>query len=96
MEAREAVTEEKIGLYLDNPDVPYPDLIIRTAGEFRTSNFLLWESAYAEYHISDKLWPDWSGDDLVLAIKDYQNRERRFGAVAEGQESCHSYQSVVS
>jgi len=81
--AGEKITEEKIGLYLDNPDIPDPDLIIRTAGEFRTSNFLLWESAYAEYHISGKLWPDWSGEDLEQAIQDYQNRERRFGAIAE-------------
>ena len=79
--AGEDITAEKIGLYLDNPDVPDPDLIIRTAGEFRTSNFLLWEGAYAEYYISGKLWPDWSGDDLVQAVNEYQNRERRFGAV---------------
>ena len=81
--AGEEITEEKIGQYLDNPDVPDPDLIIRTAGEFRTSNFLLWESAYAEYYISGKLWPDWSGDDLALAVQDYQNRQRRFGAAVE-------------
>ena len=81
--AGKEATEETIGLYLDNPDIPDPDLIIRTAGEFRTSNFLLWESAYAEYHISGKLWPDWSGGDLVQAVRDYHSRERRFGAVAE-------------
>ena len=81
--AGKETTEENIGLYLDNPDIPDPDLIIRTAGEFRTSNFLLWESAYAEYHISGKLWPDWTGEDLEQAIQDYRNRERRFGAVAE-------------
>ena len=73
------VTAEKIGLYLDNPDVPDPDLIIRSAGEFRTSNFLLWEGAYAEYYISDKLWPDWTGEDLVQAVGNFKNRERRFG-----------------
>jgi len=81
--AGKETTEENIGLYLDNPDIPDPDLIIRTAGEFRTSNFLLWESAYAEYHISGKLWPDWTGEDLEQAIQDYRNRERRFGAVAK-------------
>jgi len=75
------VTEEKIGQYLDNPGIPDPDLIIRTAGEFRTSNFLLWEGAYAEYYVSDKLWPDWTGDDLKEAILIYRNRDRRFGAV---------------
>jgi len=81
------LTEEKIGLYLDNPDVPDPDLIIRTAGEFRTSNFLLWESAYAEYHISGKLWPDWTGEDLEQAIQDYSKRDRRFGAVTGKKEA---------
>ena len=81
--AGDAVTEENIGRYLDNPDIPDPDLIIRTAGEFRISNFLLWESAYSEYYISDKLWPDWSGEDLAGAVRDYQNRERRFGAATE-------------
>jgi undecaprenyl diphosphate synthase len=75
------VTEETISQYLDNPDIPDPDLVIRTAGEFRTSNFLLWESAYAEYHISGKLWPDWTGDDLVEAMVSFRSRERRFGAI---------------
>ena len=75
------LTEEKIGMYLDNPDIPDPDLIIRTAGEFRTSNFLLWEAAYAEYYISDKLWPDWTEEDLEQAVRAYNNRERRFGGV---------------
>jgi undecaprenyl diphosphate synthase len=77
--AADAVTEEKIGQYLGNPDIPEPDLIIRTAGEFRTSNFLVWEAAYAEYYISGKLWPDWTGEDLAEAIAAYKNRERRFG-----------------
>jgi len=77
----ETVSEEKISQYLDNPDVPDPDLIIRTAGEFRTSNFLLWGSAYAEYYISDKLWPDWISDDLAMAISSFGKRKRRFGNV---------------
>jgi len=81
----EAITAEKIGLCMDNPDVPDPDLIIRTAGEFRISNFLLWEGAYAEYFISGKLWPEWTGDDLAQAIDAYRNRERRFGGIAEAQ-----------
>jgi undecaprenyl diphosphate synthase len=72
-------TEEKFGKYLDNPDIPDPDLIIRTAGEYRTSNFLLWEGAYSEYYISNKMWPDWTGEDLDAAIKSYGNRDRRFG-----------------
>ena len=81
----DALTEETIRAYLDNPDIPDPDLIIRTAGEFRTSNFLLWESAYAEYFISDKLWPDWTGEDLAEAASSFSKRERRFGAVPENQ-----------
>jgi undecaprenyl diphosphate synthase len=75
------LTETALGECLDNPDIPDPDLIIRTAGEFRTSNFLLWESAYSEYYISGKLWPDWTEDDLKSAVSDFQNRERRFGGV---------------
>jgi undecaprenyl diphosphate synthase len=76
-------TAEKISQCLDNPDIPDPDLIIRTAGEFRTSNFLLWEGAYAEYYISGKLWPDWDKEDLAEAIKHFKGRERRFGAVPD-------------
>ena len=68
---------------LDNPDVGDPDLVIRTAGERRLSNFLLWESAYAEFHFSDTLWPDWTGEDLIAAIADFQNRDRRFGGVKQ-------------
>ena len=75
------ITEENISRFMDNPDIPDPDLIIRTAGEFRTSNFLLWEGAYSEYYISGKFWPDWDKEDLEKAIKNYRSRERRFGAV---------------
>jgi undecaprenyl diphosphate synthase len=79
------LAEEHIRANLDNPDVPDPDLIIRTAGEFRTSNFLIWEGAYAEYYISPKLWPDWTEDDFSLAVREYQCRNRRFGgAVSAG------------
>ena len=73
------LTEKEISANMDNPDIPDPDLIIRTAGEFRTSNFLLWEGAYAEYHISGKLWPDWESQDLLEALRDYEKRDRRFG-----------------
>jgi len=75
------ISEDDIRGFLDNPDVPDPDLIIRSAGEYRTSNFLLWEGAYSELYISQKLWPDWDKEDLEEAISDYQNRERRFGGV---------------
>jgi undecaprenyl diphosphate synthase len=76
-----AITEETISAFLDNPDVPDPDLIIRSAGEFRISNFLLWEGAYAEYYISPTLWPDWTEQELRLALEDYQRRERKFGGI---------------
>uniref|UniRef100_A0A7C3E0S0 Alkyl transferase n=1 Tax=Gracilinema caldarium TaxID=215591 RepID=A0A7C3E0S0_9SPIR len=75
------ITEATIHDHLDNPDVPDPDLIIRTAGEQRSSNFLLWESAYSEFYFSDKLWPDWDAADLELAIKSFQKRKRRFGGI---------------
>ncbi|MGN1051479.1 MAG: undecaprenyl diphosphate synthase family protein, partial [Acutalibacteraceae bacterium] len=58
-----------------------PDLIIRPSGEFRTSNFLLWQSAYAEYVIMDKLWPDFTKDDLNYALVEFAKRNRRFGGV---------------
>jgi undecaprenyl diphosphate synthase len=74
-----ALREEDICEYLDNPDIPDPDLIIRSAGEYRTSNFLLWEGAYSEIYISDKFWPDWEKEDLEAAIEDYMGRDRRFG-----------------
>ena len=79
---KEPVSEETINRYLDNPDIPDPELIIRTAGEFRTSNFLLWEGAYSEYYISGKFWPDWQQDDLLEAIKNYNKRDRRFGGIS--------------
>jgi undecaprenyl diphosphate synthase len=77
------LNEDTIKQNLDNPDVPDPDLIIRTAGEFRTSNFLLWEAAYAEYFISNKFWPDFSDEDFDAALAAYAARERRFGAVTK-------------
>ena len=73
--------ERDISAYMDNPDIPDPDLIIRSAGEYRTSNFLLWEGAYSELYISDKLWPDWEKDDLQAAIVEYSGRERRYGGL---------------
>jgi undecaprenyl diphosphate synthase len=75
------INEKTISEYLDNPDVPEPDLIIRTAGEYRTSNFLLWQGAYSEIYISDKLWPDWEKKDLEEAIESFKKRERRYGGV---------------
>ena len=69
---------------LDTAGIPDPELIIRTSGEFRTSNFLMWQSAYSEYYITDKLWPDVNVEDLKDAIKAYQTRDRRFGGRKEG------------
>ncbi|MCX7788223.1 MAG: polyprenyl diphosphate synthase [Spirochaetes bacterium] len=77
----EQVTEDSIAQYLDNPDIPDLDLIIRTAGELRLSNFLLWESAYAELYFSPKLWPDFTPDDFLEALLNYQSRNRKFGGV---------------
>jgi undecaprenyl diphosphate synthase len=75
-------TEALLRSCLDNPDIPDPDLVIRTAGEFRTSNFLLWEGAYTEYFISEKFWPDFAEADLDAALASYGNRDRRFGGIA--------------
>jgi len=73
------LTAEDISIHLDRPSIPDPDLIIRTAGEMRLSNFLLWQSAYAEFYASDKLWPDWTVNDLDTALEAYGNRNRKFG-----------------
>ena len=81
-----ALTENDIAAGLDNPDVPDPDLIIRSAGEYRMSNFLLWEGAYAEFYVSAKLWPDWTVDDLAKAVDEYRNRDRRFGGITANGE----------
>ena len=67
--------------FLDRPDIPDPDLIIRTGGEQRLSNFLLWESAYSEYYFSRKLWPDWAAEDLFEAVEAYTGRNRKYGGV---------------
>ncbi len=81
-----ALREEDISAYLDNPDIPDPDLIIRSAGEYRTSNFLLWEGAYSEIYISKKFWPDWEKEDLEAAIDDFLGRDRRFGSVSAASQ----------
>ena len=75
------VTEELVSRYLYTADMPDPDLIIRTSGELRTSNFLLWQAAYAEYYFTPTLWPDFTPDELEQAVRDYQQRERRFGGL---------------
>lgn len=73
------ITEETIGARLYAPDVPDPDLVVRTSGEMRLSNFLLWEMAYSELWVSSTLWPDFRRHDLLRAVVDYQRRSRRYG-----------------
>ncbi len=75
------IDERSIRRHLYQPDVPDPDLMIRTSGEFRISNFLLWELAYSEIVFTDVLWPDFRRDHLVDAVREYQARDRRFGGV---------------
>ncbi len=77
------VDEERFRSYLYVPDVPDPDMLIRTAGEMRISNFCIWELAYTEIYVTDVLWPDFRGQDLADAIREYQSRERRFGSIRE-------------
>ena len=77
----EELTEELLSTYLYSADVPDPELIIRPSGEKRTSNFLLWQSAYSEYVFMNVLWPDFSPADLDAAIEEYHRRNRRFGGV---------------
>ena len=77
----EDLTEELFSQYLYSADVPDPELIIRPSGEQRTSNFLLWQSAYSEYVFMDVLWPDFGPEDLDKAIEEYHRRNRRFGGV---------------
>ncbi len=69
--------------YLSTPHLPDPELLIRTGGEYRISNFLLWQIAYSELYFTDKLWPDFRKNDLFEAVFDFQNRERRFGKISE-------------
>ena len=73
--------EKSFRKYLYLPDIPDPDLIIRTSGEMRLSNFWLWESAYSEFFFTEKLWPDFGPEDLEAAVKAYGGRERRYGSV---------------
>ncbi|MEW6583990.1 MAG: isoprenyl transferase [Nitrospirota bacterium] len=77
----EELNEQTFESHLDTAGLPAPDVIIRTSGEMRISNFLLWQSAYSEFYFTETLWPDFSKDEFLLAIQDYQRRERRFGAV---------------
>lgn len=77
------IDQNLISSHLETANMPDPELLIRTSGEYRISNFLLWQIAYAELYFTDKLWPDFRKEDLYEAILDFQNRERRFGKTSE-------------
>lgn len=77
----DAITEDTIGSYLDTKDLTDPDLLIRTSGELRTSNFLPWQIAYSEFYFTDVLWPDFDMEELINACRYYSHRDRRFGGV---------------
>ena len=79
----EAIDTKKFETYLNTKDFPDPDLLIRTGGEIRISNFLLWQSAYSELYFTDEYWPDFREESLYKAIYEYQRRERRFGKISE-------------
>ena len=80
---KSSINEELIGKYLPTFGLPDPELLIRTGGEFRVSNFLLWQIAYTELYFTQKLWPDYRKEDLFEAVNDFQRRERRFGKTSE-------------
>ena len=81
--AIEQIDEDCVSKFLNTNNMPDPELLIRTSGEERLSNFLLWQLAYSEFYFTDKFWPDFGKEDLYQAIADYQNRERRFGKTSE-------------
>ncbi len=83
--ARAEIDEATLSRYLYTADQPDPDLLIRTSGELRISNFLLWQIAYAEIWITETLWPDFREKDLLQAMLEYQDRERRYGGLSEGR-----------
>jgi undecaprenyl diphosphate synthase len=81
------VTEEQLSRHLYTEGLPDPDLLIRTSGEMRVSNFLLWQIAYAEIFVTETLWPDFNRARLLEALLEFQKRERRYGGIGEGEPS---------
>lgn len=81
-----SIDERLFEQYLDTHDIPDPDLMIRTSGEQRLSNYLLWQLAYSEFYFTDVLWPDFTKEELAKAIEYYNGRDRRFGGVKEGEQ----------
>jgi undecaprenyl diphosphate synthase len=77
------INEKMIGNFLDTVDIPDPDLIIRTSGECRTSNFLPWQTCYSEYHFTETAWPDFTVAEMVKILEQFRGRDRRFGAIVE-------------
>ena len=77
------IDETHFEAYLDTKDIPDPDLLIRTGGEIRLSNYMLWQCAYSELYFCDTFWPDFDNEELYKAICEYQQRERRFGKTSE-------------
>ena len=88
------INEKIISENLTTKDVPDPDLLIRTSGEFRVSNFLLWQIAYTEFVVLDVLWPDFSRKHLYKSIREFQNRERRFGKVSSQIQNSKGVKDV--
>lgn len=91
----ENINEQLVSAYLDTSKLPDPDFIIRTSGEFRLSNFLLYQSAYAELYITSTLWPDFNKNEFLKALRSYENRERRFGLTGDqiNQKICTASES---
>lgn len=85
--SHERLTEERLSKYLYTDGLPDPDLLIRTSGEMRVSNFLLWQIAYAEIFVTETLWPDFNRARLLEALLEFQKRERRYGGIREGETS---------
>lgn len=83
----EDITEETISAHLDTAEIPDPDLLIRTGGELRLSNYLLWQCAYTEIYVTDVLWPDFNMDELKKAVEAFQKRDRRYGGVKEDKKT---------
>ena len=81
--SKEDITKDLFERYLDTASIPEPDLLIRSSGEFRLSNFLLWQVAYTEFYFTEVLWPDFGRADLLSAIEEFQKRERRFGQTSD-------------
>ena len=86
----EDIDEETLRRYLYDPETPDPDLMVRTAGEMRVSNFLLWQMSYSELYVTDACWPDFRREHLAKAVEEYQQRNRRFGALDDDAPAAPS------